>query len=243
MERIKELNGYQKGLLIFLALILVLFAFIYPHVTAMEGYPYYGRLFLPEPNDGVTTYSAILEGKRSAFTVNGNEVTFAWGEQVFGPYMVTETPDTIPEDHSFTRGFTVTHGDAVIFQGGAYFGEDWTMLYNQDGSLHGIDGSVTYTNGEIDMTPSTSALIELVTGPTLIRRGSWVGFLLGIFSSILAVVEILFADELFRFKISFKVADPDHVDPSDWEIAARYISWTSLTLLAIVSYIVGLFSI
>lgn len=243
MERIKKLNGYQNGLLIFLAVSLVVFAFIYPRVTSMEGYPYYGKLFLPEHNGGVTTYSAVLEGRRSTFTVDGSEVTFAWGEQVFGPYTVTETPSTVPEDHSFTRGFTVIQGDTMIFQGGAYFGEDWTMLYNQDGSLHGFDDVIIYSDSETDMTPSTFALIQLVTGPTLIRRGTWVGFLLGIFSSTLAVVEILFADELFRFKVAFKVADPDQVDPSDWEIAGRYISWTSLALLAIVSYIVGLFSI
>ena len=242
MERIKNLNGYQKALLILLAVMLAVFTFVYPRVTAMEGYPYYGKLFLPEQNGSVTTYSAVYEGERSAFIVQGNEVTFTWGGQTFGPYTVTETPDTVPEDQAFTKGYTVTQGNAVVFQGGVYFGDSWNMLYNQDGSLHGYD-VIIHTDGETDLTPATSALIDLVTGPKLIQRGSWAGFLGGIFSTILAVINILFADELFRLKISFKVADPDNVDPSDWEIASWYISWTSLAILALVSYLVGLFAL
>ena len=242
MDRIKNLNGYQKVLLILLAVMLVVFAFVYPRITAMEGYPYYGKLFLPEQNGSVTTYSAVYEGERSVFTVQDNTVTFRWGTQTFGPYTITETPDTVPKDESYTKGFTVTQGDMVIFQGGVYFGDDWNMLFNQDGSLHGYD-VIIYTDGETDLTPDTSALIDLVTGPTLIQRGSWAGFLGGIFSTILAVIDILFAEELFRLKISFRVADPDNVDPSDWEIASWYISWTSLVILAMVSYLVGLFAL
>ena len=70
MDRIKNLNGYQKVLLILLAVMLVVFAFVYPRITSMEGYPYYGKLFLPEQNGSVTTYSAVYEGERSVFTVH-----------------------------------------------------------------------------------------------------------------------------------------------------------------------------
>ena len=240
MERIKELNGYQKALLILLAVMLVVFAILYPSVTAQEGYLYYDKLFLPEYDGSITTYSATLEGEKSAFIVNGSEVTFRWGEQTFGPYMVTESPDVVPADHSFTKGFTVTQGNTVIFQGGVYFADDWTMLYNQDGSLYGMDAIVMYAGSEVDMTPSVSSLIELVTGPELTRRGTWVGFLEGVFVTILTAIDILFADELFRFRISFRVADPDLAEPSDWEIMGRYIGWTSMTILALVGYILGL---
>ena len=92
------------------------------------------------------------------------------------------------------------------------------------------------------MTPSASALIELATGPTLTQRGTWVGFLEGVFVTILTAIDILFADELFRFRISFRVADPDLAEPSDWEIMGRYIGWTSMTILALVGYILGLLS-
>ena len=51
---------------------------------------------------------------------------------------------------------------------------------------------------------------------------------------------MLFADELFRWHLSFRVWNADHLEPSDWELAGRYISWTVLCVMALVLFIVGL---
>ena len=51
---------------------------------------------------------------------------------------------------------------------------------------------------------------------------------------------VLFADELFRWHLSFRIRNADRAEPSDWEIAGRYLSWTALPLLALVVFILGL---
>ena len=56
----------------------------------------------------------------------------------------------------------------------------------------------------------------------------------------LIAATILFSDELFYLSLSFRIRNPDHAEPSDWELAGRYISWTGLTVMILVLYIVGL---
>ena len=60
------------------------------------------------------------------------------------------------------------------------------------------------------------------------------------FISLIAAVSILFADELFRWGLVFRVRDVDLVEPSDWEIAGRYIGWTLMTVMAFAAYMMGL---
>ena len=50
----------------------------------------------------------------------------------------------------------------------------------------------------------------------------------------------LFADELFRWDLSFRVRDVEQAEPSDWEIASRYIGWTFCILMALLIFIKGL---
>ena len=54
---------------------------------------------------------------------------------------------------------------------------------------------------------------------------------------------ILFADELFRWDLSFRVRDVEQAEPSDWEIASRYIGWAVCLILALGIFIKGLWVI
>ena len=47
-------------------------------------------------------------------------------------------------------------------------------------------------------------------------------------------------DELFRWNLSFSIRHPERAEPSDWEIAGRYISWTALAVMALAVFISGL---
>ena len=53
-------------------------------------------------------------------------------------------------------------------------------------------------------------------------------------------VSILFADELFRLRYVFRIQDVDLIEPTVWELAGRYISWTVITVTVLVVYIMGL---
>ena len=60
------------------------------------------------------------------------------------------------------------------------------------------------------------------------------------FICVLNALSILFADELFRWNLVFRISNADHAEPSDWEIAGRYISWTCMSIMALVLFIIGL---
>ena len=104
------------------------------------------------------------------------------------------------------------------------------------------DGTVIDDNGnEIDpMKPSVGTILSLMAGPELEHKGDWYGWLYGALLCAVTAVSILFADELFRWNLSFQIRDADRAEPSDWEIAGRYIAWTVMPLVALVVFIVGL---
>ena len=87
--------------------------------------------------------------------------------------------------------------------------------------------------------PSLTILM-VMAGPPLTHKGSWLGWVMGLIICILTTVDILFADELFRFHMAFHISRAEDAEPSDWEIAGRYIGWTVMPVIALVLFIIGL---
>ena len=71
MKRIKSLDRYQKGILIVLAAMIVVFCGVYAYVTSQFGYIYNDALLKPSQQGENTVYS----GK-----IDWNNVTKALGE-------------------------------------------------------------------------------------------------------------------------------------------------------------------
>ncbi|MDD6319409.1 MAG: hypothetical protein PUA63_00920, partial [Oscillospiraceae bacterium] len=71
-------------------------------------------------------------------------------------------------------------------------------------------------------------------------RCSWPIWFFGTVVVLLNIALILFADEAFRLGLIFRVSNVESVEPSEFEIAGRYIAWTILPILAVVVYIAGL---
>ena len=125
-----------------------------------------------------------------------------------------------------------------------------TLLYHEDGSID-LDLSITAItssgvtldeNGnEVDpMELSARTILELTEGPELQHKGVWAAWFGGVFICAVTAFSILFADELFRWDLSFRVRDVEQAEPSDWEIASRYIGWTFCILMALLIFIKGL---
>ena len=74
----------------------------------------------------------------------------------------------------------------------------------------------------------------------LIYKGSFLEWFGGALFCIIAVVTILFADELFYIRMSFRVENINDVEPSDLEIARRYIGWTLEPIIALAIFLMGL---
>lgn len=254
MERIKNLGRYQKAVLLVIAAMVLVFTILYPVTIDRRGFLYKDALLVPREEDGATVYSGRIQGEEAVFTVHGDQtVEFRYGEKVYGPYTAREDPSAVPEETEpglagEMTGVEVRCGEEVIFRGGVLDHGDIRWLYNEDGSLNlsitAVMGDGTVIDGdgnEIDpMEPSVSTVLDLMSGPELEHKGDWYGWLCGMLLCAAAAVSILFTDELFRWNLSFQIRDADRAEPSDWEIASRYIAWTVLPLTALVVFIVGL---
>lgn len=70
MEKMKELNRYQKGILILLVVMAILFTVLYPKATSREGFLYEDEILMVSEESGNTIYSGKIHGEECKFTVN-----------------------------------------------------------------------------------------------------------------------------------------------------------------------------
>lgn len=256
MERIRALNRYQKGILLLLIAMMVVFGVTYFRVSSRVGFCYQDEILVPVQDQGTTVYSGKIKGQNAAFTVTQEgTVSFQYGEKLYGPYTVTEDPEAVPKEDSRAdqmTGVEILDGNKVLFRGGIlYTGADRSdfYLYTEEGWYSGLtitatmsDGTVVDGHGNIvdTMEPSVWTILNLVNGPVLESKGEWLGYWGGVLLSVLTAAAILFADELFRWKFVFQVRDVDQIEPSDWAMMERYIGWTIGAVGALVIYIMGL---
>jgi len=243
LDRIKELGRYQMILLLLMAVMILAFTVTYPIVTARSGFLYKDAILVPAEEDGCTVYSGKIRGTAASFTVSADKtVIFQYGNTVYGPYTVKEDPAAIPKDSDLQAqmtGIELRCGGEIVFRGGVVNSGDWRMLYNEDGSFD-LLRSITATMSDGTMEPSVSTILDLTDGPALTHKGTWLGWFDGVLICVIAALTMLFADELFRWNASFLVRNAEEAEPSDWEIAGRYITWTALPVMAAVIFILGL---
>ena len=69
-ERIRRLDRYQKGVMLVVAAMTIVFTFLYPVTILRVGFEYNDSILVPERIDGGTVYSGRVGGERASFTVN-----------------------------------------------------------------------------------------------------------------------------------------------------------------------------
>jgi len=252
MERIMGLNLYQKIILILMLIMVLVFAVLYPVTVSRVGYAYKDAILVPSQENGNTVYSGKLKGKQACFTVTEDKtVLFRYGDKSYGPYTAKEDPTAVPKDSDMTEymtGVELWKADEILFRGGIRNMGDFYWLQNEDGTNNMI--AITYgdsngierdENGNIvdPFEPSASNILELMNGPKLTHKGMGLVWFVAVFLCLVNAVSMLFADELFRWHLSFRVWNADHLEPSDWELTGRYISWTILAIMALVVFVKG----
>lgn len=253
MQRIKELNRYQKGLLLLLCTMIVIFGVIYAVASSKVGFLYKDVILLPSEVNGATLYSGRIKGQDCCFTVTADKiVTFQCDEKSYGPYTMREDSSALPEGESLsdrTVGVEIREKETILFRGSIYKADNFLLLTNEDGTSAGFSITATMSDGTtydeygnvVDpMEPSLSDIISLIDGPELNKKGDWIQWVIAVIVSLVTAVSILFADELFRWNLAFQIRNANNAEPSEWELASRYIGWTVLTLLALGIYIGGL---
>ena len=239
MDRYQNLSGYQKFIIFTLIILFVIFTVVYALTISQVGYGYMGTILVHSTENENDVYAGEIQ-----------VVTFVYGEKTYGPYTVKDDPTAIPKGKNCTRGVEIRDGNAVFFRGGYFYAEGMRFLYSEDGSSSDMGftitssggGIVTDGNGNIidTMKPSARTILSLAEGPKLTHRGSWIYLWFGFFLSAATILSVLFADELFRFRLAFHVQDADMAEPTDWEVSRRGIGWGVSALLIFILYIVGL---
>lgn len=250
MERIWRLSRYQKGILVVMIVMALVFAVVYPVTISRVGYAYRDTILVPGEENGNRAYSGRLRGEKAIFTVSEDgTVLFQHGERTYGPYTAMEDPTAVPEGEEAGGGMIgveIRKGDAILFRGGIYEGY-W--LFREDGTPDSFgfsyitsDGVEWDENGNIvdPVEPSALNIWEVMNGPELAHKGEGLAWFAAVFVCLLNGFAILFADELFRFGLSFRISNVDDAEPSDWEIAGRKIGWTAMTVVALVIFVIGL---
>lgn len=253
MERIKELNRFQKGVLILSVIIVLIFTAVYPMTISRVGFAYKGAILVPSQENDSMVYTGKVRGKPARFTVSPDKtVLYQYADQTYGPYTATEDPTAIPEDNSMAQNMTGVElrcGQEIIFRGGIRNYGERRLVFYEDGSSADIrvtvvagNGTEVYENGKrVDpMDPSAVDILNVMAGPTLTHKGQWTGWFYGVLLCGLTVISVLFADELFRAGLFFQIQNADQAEPSEWEIASRYVSWVILPILALAIFIMGL---
>ena len=254
MEWIKKLSKYQKIILLALVTIVAVYTVAYAVTISKVGYLYQGIVFVPEKIDGATVYSANYRGSRCRFIVSDdNSVVFETDSQKYGPYYFNEDPTAIPAGNGFSdlmTGLEVRYQEKVIFRGGVVkvsTGQYW--VYNEDGktamSSSPLDDNwetIVDENGKaIDKnTLLVCGITDLMTGPELRHKGSWLAWFGSVVYCVFVAAIVIFHERLFRFDLSLRIRDYEKAEPSDWELATRYLSWALLTLMAAYLFNLGL---
>ena len=253
MKRIKDLNRYQKGLLIFMIAMTLIFAVIYPRTISRVGYRYNDAILVPTQENGKTIYTGKIQGKQARFIVSEDKsVEFQYGDKHYGTYIMQEDSTAIPKDKEIAEemtGVEIRNGDKILFRGGVWDDGTFYWLYNEDGTLDNLGFAVYSSYGvEYDengnvidrMEPSAATIYELLNEPELTHKGEAQAWFGAVFACIFNVFTMLFADELFRWNLAFQIRNVEKAEPSDWEITGRYIGWTAMTIVALVLFIMGL---
>lgn len=256
MGKIKGLNGYQKSILLLVTVMTVIFTIVYGIYSGQVGYRHMGELLIHSIEGGNRVYSGTIQGIQATFTVYPDKTTtFQHGDTTYTPYTYQEDDTAIPKDthsgiYSEETGIELRQGDDILFRGIILDLGDATLLMNENGSW-GVIGVTVSTSGggvsydengqEIDpMKPTIYTILDLMTGPELNHKGAWIEWGLGVILCAFTAFSILFADELFRFHLLFRVHDVENVQPSDLEIAGRYVSWAILPIVAFMVLLTGL---
>lgn len=264
MNRIRNLTLYQKVILLLLAVMTAGFTIVYSVVSSQVGFEYNGVILRPHEENGSIVYSGRMNRQPVSFTVTEDKtVTYRYGDNIYGPYTTHEDPSAVPENPDMAEmaqhmtGVEIRSDGEVFFRGGILMtgGQGGQapemMLFNESGGLADTqyavfsshDGKTEYDmEGSVidQQTPSKTAILTLMSDPELTSKGDWAAWFCGIFLSVLTAILILYADELFRWNLSFQIRNTEKAEPSDWEIARRCIAWTALPVMALIAYISGL---
>lgn len=239
MKKIRELDRFQRGMLLLMAATLLIFAVLYGVLAGQTGWKYRGAFLRQSEENGTTIYTGKLDGQKLRIEVAEDwTVTFQWDGQTYGPYTAVEDVTAIPQDDAQADSMTgveIRCGGEVFFRGGVVRNEDLWVLTNADGTDRDVFGT-----GTASVEPTATEILKLMDGRGKACRGSWWAWLFGLVLCALNVAEIFLAKPLFRRGVKVSVQDVADPKPTDVQVGAWHFGWVLFWLLAVGMMVIGL---
>lgn len=238
MERIRELGRYQKGILLLLIAMVSIFTIVYAIAFSKTGFVYEDAFLEKRTENGNTVYTGYVNGKSLTYTVTEEKtLTCTYGDKTYGPFTAKKDATAVPWTNGAARdmvGVEIREGEEILFRGGVLVKDEREMSmvlvdqYIYDGQEPPIHRQYADT------------ILRLLAGPKLTKGGNFWTWLGGVIGAALTALSIVFAEELFHFRLSFSVRYAELAEPSDWEIVSRYAGWTLGTVATLIIFFSGL---
>ena len=249
-DKWREMSRLRRGLLLWMAALILFFAAATAVVRPVEGVEYSGAFLRRTAEGELVRYEGRVDGRSAVFTVSPDStVEYRWGDHVYGPYRVTEVPDAAPpDDWGELVGIEIRRGDELLFRGGfrpgsmiSLYGESGEPLIELGVHFTVSGGTVVDENGrEIPQEelhePGMTILAQLALAPELIHRGSVALYLLVTLLALLNAAQILFPMAFFRLSLLFHVRNIEAAEPSEWYIFGARCGWVLLSVIIPVVY-------
>jgi len=256
MERIKKMDKYYKVLAVLSLIMAIVFAFLYHITISKVGYNYYDAILVPSKENNNTVYTGKVLGHDLNVTVTDDKtVTFDYDHKSYGPYTVVYDETALENIQDTSRkltGVEIRDGEEIFFRGGffeSYDGGKNIWLFNEKGDIDGFDiwyvdsdGVERYADGKpVDrLAPSAGTILELTHQPSLTHKGNWQAWFYGTALLLLNCFLMMFEKELFHWGLSFEIRNADKAQMSEWGKISRRIGSTSLVIVVLSLYKVGL---
>lgn len=242
----------RKFLLLFLAIVVLLFSVLYLVMGRQTYLEYDDALFSRSEEGGRVIYTAQVDGQPAILTVEGDcVITYQLGNTIYGPYTIRDEPAAAPDTDELAglelTGIEIWDGEALMFRGG-YVRNGYLTLFDESGQAitgfgFSVNGSTYDSEGNLidPHEPTAHNLLFLAQRPEAdVHRGAaalwWIGTL---FAAIAALIAWFF-QPILRFNLAFYVKEPESAEPSALLIFNLGLVLFVSCALSIVFYTLGL---
>lgn len=222
----------------------ILCSIVYLIVFQQRVVPYGDGFLRCEQQGDTAVYSGRQDGRSIQYSVpSGRLVEFWLDGALEGAYTIEEDPTALPDQepdigYSLDRytGVEIQRDGRVWFRGAYSSPDSLFWLLDEEGNVQSVSPAPFPVQSKPDPAPSPGDILSFANGPKIHRRGNGLFLLLGLFSNAVCALSLLFEDQLFRWQLSFRVADPGSAEPSEWEMFNRWAGWIVLTAVALLVY-------
>lgn len=268
-EKWRNMTPYRRAMLAATVGVMAIFTVLYLVIGTQPGVEYGSSFFRLKARGEAKVYTGFAhewrngnttvqskQGRKTVYTVTetsgGYTVECQIEGETFGPYELTEFPGSdvslaladlpVPLEGGLEIKNTAT--GELLFRGGYWLQTDHGYLLDENAEV-GEGGSISdYAPPYPEEGPSPYELVHftLKAGESLTHRGNATYFALGLLLAALNVVFILYAEALFTWSMSFRVAEPKKAEPSEWELFTRQAGWAVYLFFAVIFFFAAILS-